>query len=149
MAKNVADWQKFPATIENYDQIKDYIIVAAEQAGISARRRLKLELGFEEVIINVINYAYESEGDIFIRCSNDEKIFSLDIVDYGTPFNPIKKNDARTLDKSAIEDRKIGGFGIAFMKKVFAEEIYRRENFFGKPANHLHLVFNKISQPAN
>ena len=144
--ESLSEWKKFPAQQESYEEIRDFIMEKVEHIGIDTKAEYKFELGIEEIIVNIISYAYESEvGDIFIKVVEDklqDKII-LDIVDYGIPFNPLEKNDPRAVDKSAIEDREIGGFGIAFVKKVFSELSYVYEPFFGKNANHLKLVFKK------
>lgn len=139
----MSEWKEFPAADEAYDDIRDYIVDAAICAGISEKRILKLELGVEEVVVNVINYAYENPGEIFIQVdyNAEKKEFALTIVDYGVEFNPLKKNDPRAVDKSQIEDRKLGGFGIAFIKKIFDRLNYERKDFNGKPANYFELVF--------
>lgn len=142
----LSDWEKFPAKQESYEEIHDFIMEKVERMGINAKTEYRLELGIEEIIVNIISYAYESEeGCIFVKVTEDkaqDKII-LDIVDYGIPFNPLTKNDPRAEDQSAIEDRELGGFGIAFVKKVFSELSYVYEPFFGKNANQLKLIFKK------
>lgn len=142
MKNEFLNWKKFPATHEDYEDIRDYIIDAASNAGISDKRLLKLELGIEEVIVNVISYAYEdNSGVIFINVTDDKPNFIIEIADYGVPFNPLETNDPRAVDTSEIQDRKVGGFGIAFIKKIFVEMTYSYKLFDGKQANYLKLVF--------
>ena len=142
---DLLNWRKFPAVEESYEEIRDYILDAAENYGVNAKNILRLELGVEEVVINVIHYAYEKDGNIFVKVSDDKENnqFILDLVDFGKPFNPLKKVDPRSVDKSNLEERKIGGFGIAFIKKKFAALEYNYENYNGKNANHLTLAFKK------
>lgn len=139
-------WKKFPAKDSAYEDIRDFIITAAVRAGVGKKRILKLELGFEEAVVNVISYAYDgNDGDIFIKVTDDidGKNFILELADYGKPFNPLEKNDPRAEDKSQIEERQIGGLGISFMKKTFAALDYSNKLFRGKEANCLKLVFKK------
>ena len=140
-----SDWKRFPAVEDAYETIRDYILEAAQSYGVNLKKILKLELGVEEIVINIIHYAYETDGDILVKVIDDKEKnqFVLDLIDFGTPFNPLEKIDPRSIDNSAIEKRKIGGFGIAFTKKTFAELNYSFEKFEGKDANHLTLVFNK------
>lgn len=140
-----SDWKKFPAVEDAYPNIRDYILESAKNCGVNLKKILKLELGVEEIVINVIHYAYKDGGDILVKVIDDAENhhFILELIDFGTPFNPLKKIDQRSIDKSAIEKRKIGGFGIAFTKKIFAALNYSFEKFEGKEANHLTLVFNK------
>ena len=135
------DWKKFRAEEKEYANIRDYIMARAEEAGINERDRLRLELGVEEVVINVIHYAYEDGGDLYVRTSIDDGKFTIELVDHGIPFNPLEKHDERAVDTSDIEDRKLGGFGIEFMRKKFSKVEYSDEPFMGKRANRLSMTF--------
>lgn len=140
-----SDWKRFPAVKDAYESIRDFILETAENYGVDLKKILKLELGVEEIVINIIHYAYETEGDILVKVNDDKENnqFILELIDFGTPFNPLEKVDPRSIDKSKLEDREIGGFGIAFTKKTFASLEYNYEIFDGQNANHLTLFFNK------
>ena len=131
-------WKKFRAEPDAYDEIRDYIMARADEAGIGVKDQLRLELGIEEAIVNVINYS--GSDDIWIKMTDGDG-FTVEIVDRGVPFNPLEKYDARAVDTSDIEDREIGGFGIAFMRKKFSKLEYSNEQFMGERANHLTLQF--------
>ena len=135
------DWKKFRAEDDEYDNIRDYIMARAEEAGIDPKNQLRLELGVEEVVINVIHYAYEGDGDLYVRTSTDSGKFTIELIDHGVPFNPLEKHDERAVDASDIEDRKLGGFGIEFMRKKFSKVEYSDEPFMGKRANRLTMTF--------
>ncbi len=145
MQENLSEWKKFPASEDAYESIKDFILDAAKNFNVKQEKILRLELGIEEIVINIIHYAYKDGGDIFVKVYDDEtqNIFYFELADYGTPFNPLEKIDPRSVDKSEIQDRKIGGFGIAFVKKTFVNLSYAYENFQGQKANHLTLGFKK------
>ena len=110
----------------------------AEDAGIDPKNQLRLELGIEEAIVNVINYS--GSENIWIKISDGDN-FTVEIVDHGVPFNPLEKHDARAVDTSDIEDRKLGGFGIEFMRKKFSKVEYSDEPFMGERANRLSMTF--------
>ncbi|MBQ7704548.1 MAG: ATP-binding protein [Selenomonadaceae bacterium] len=145
MQENFSGWKKFPATEDAYENIRDFIIDAAKNFNVQKENLLRLELGIEEIVINIIHYAYKDGGDIFVKVYDDEpqNIFYFELADYGTPFNPLDKIDPRSIDKSEIQDRKLGGFGIAFVKKTFVNLSYAYEDFQGQKANLLTLGFIK------
>ena len=60
-AKN-GSWKRFDAEMKWYERIRDEVMAAAEEAGVSMRQQLRLELGFEEVLVNIISYAYDDPG---------------------------------------------------------------------------------------
>lgn len=106
-------------------------------AGLTPKDRLKIELGFEEAVVNVINYSKSS--DIYIAFSRDESSIIIDIIDFGAPFNPLAKK-TKPLADSLVEQTE-GGLGIFFMRKTF-ELAYSYEKFLGKMANHLTMHYN-------
>lgn len=88
----------------------------------------KLELAVEEILVNVISYAYpEKPGKVRIAFSeNNANGFVIEIRDSGIPFDPLNAPEADT--HSSLDDRKIGGLGIFFMRKVVDVAHYRYEN---------------------
>ncbi len=88
----------------------------------------KLELAAEEMLMNVVSYAYPgSSGTVSLTAGeNDTGAFFIEIGDHGIPFDPLAAPEADTT--ASIEDRAIGGLGIHFMRKVVDYARYRREN---------------------
>lgn len=134
-------WRKFPATMEEYENIRNFIMEEAEKAGLSVKSQMKLELGAEEAIVNVIRHAYKDPGEVLLHAAQDDKDFIVDMADFGVPFDPLKK-DAVPSPDTPIEEREPGGYGIMFMKKTFARLTYTYEPIMGKNANHLRMIFS-------
>ena len=55
-------WKRYDADMKWFERIREDVVAAAEEAGVSPRQQLKLELGFEEILVNIISYAYEDPG---------------------------------------------------------------------------------------
>ena len=140
----IAEWKKYPASLDFYEEMRDELAAVFDAAQLPEDVRMKTEIGFEEAVVNIINYAYEDDGDIRIKISFDDEFFNIELVDHGQPFNPLEHNDARAEDDSPIDMREPGGFGIFLLKKTFDKLNYSRENFNGKPANHLTLSLRRI-----
>ena len=134
------NWQKFPATPDEYYSMLDFVMDAAEKAEVPANRQIYLELGFEEAASNIINYAYSPEnvGEISIRAYRDAEDFIIELKDSGEPFNPLLKEDIKE-KPTDLESAKVGGLGISFMRRIFDEMTYH----FGPDGelfcNHLKL----------
>ena len=134
------EWQKFPATRDEYYSMLDFVMDAAEKSGVPDKQQMYLELGFEEAAANVINYAYaESEGgEISIRAYREAEHFFIELKDSGEPFNPLLREeiDEKPAD---LESAKVGGLGISFMRRIFDDMTYH----FGRDGelfcNHLKL----------
>lgn len=119
------EWQKFPATREEYYSMLDFVMDAAEKSGVPENRQIYLELGFEEAASNVINYAYSAKegGEISIRAYREAEHFFIELKDSGEPFNPLLREeiDEKPAD---LESAKVGGLGISFMRRIFDEMTY-------------------------
>ena len=96
----------------------------------------KVSIALEEVLINIVSYAYEDTGniDIIYELTTDpKKELSVTIIDEGKEFDPLKKEDPNITD--LYEKRKIGGLGIFMTKQIMDEVSYLRKD----NKNILHL----------
>ena len=79
--------------------------------------RFKIRLCVEEVVENVVSYAYDAgAGYMKVETSFDDGVWEIRFEDAGTPFNPLAKEDPDiTLP---AEERPIGGLGIFLCKQM-------------------------------
>jgi serine/threonine-protein kinase RsbW len=110
-----------------YDQIGPvchFVAAAAEKAGMDDDGIFHMQLACDEACTNVIEHAYGAEGvgDIIVTWRVDSNLFTVTIQDHGRPFDP---NDVPPpnvpLQGDDLENMKIGGLGIHFMKKLMDE----------------------------
>jgi serine/threonine-protein kinase RsbW len=108
----------FPGEFDSLTEISEFITRFAEAAGLEARDIYAVQLAVDEACSNIIQHAYggEGEGDIECTCSLDEEGLTVVLRDEGCPFNPDEAPDP-DLDAD-IEDRKIGGLGLYFIKQL-------------------------------
>lgn len=131
-------------TVETRKEELDRVSAAIEDFGLEADWPLdlvfKVNLALEEVVINVINYAYDDGLHEFqVSLTSKADALTIEIIDDGRPFDPL--NDAPKPDvNAAMEDRNIGGLGIHLVSKMMDDVRYRREE--GK--NHLTLVTSLV-----
>ncbi|MBO6050524.1 MAG: ATP-binding protein [Bacteroidales bacterium] len=77
----------------------------------------KIRLSIEEVIENIVQYAYENgSGFLEVSTKQEDGVLYINFTDAGTPFNPLDKPDP-DISLSA-EDRPIGGLGIFISKQM-------------------------------
>lgn len=138
-----AEWREFPAQNEHYDEMLAYILETGEQAGVPMKRQLKLQLGFEEAVVNVISYAYGQEGGglLWLRAYPEDGELIIEIKDRGMAFNPLQKEDALEHKPASPEEAQIGGLGIAFMRRIFSDMAYEYAEEEGVFYNHLTMRF--------
>ena len=102
----------------------------------SGERRKEIKLVFEEVFVNIVDYAYRRDERCSVYVSFTKKKNTLGILfaDKGVYFNPLLKEDPDT--ENITEP---GGFGVFLIKKLSDECRYRR--LLGR--NVLTVIFQK------
>ncbi len=86
-----------------------------------------LHLALEEILTNVISYAYcdDREHDIRVRLSFKPGKVTAEVEDDGRPFSPL---EASIPDVSRpLEERTVGGLGIHLARNLMDALEYRRE----------------------
>jgi anti-sigma regulatory factor (Ser/Thr protein kinase) len=95
--------------------------------GLSPEVVFNLTLALDEVVTNIISYAYDDEAEhqIGIRVALDADGVSLQVEDDGRAFNPL---DAPKPDVGLdIDQRPIGGLGVHLVRSLMDALEYRRE----------------------
>ena len=108
------------------DRFKESFNAFSEENKIPTPIRRELNMVFDELLNNVISYAYQDEGEheIEVRVEVARERLVVSIADDGIPFNPF---DADKPDTGlAIEERTLGGLGIHLVLKVMDKVSYKR-----------------------
>ena len=112
--------------IEELERLAVFVEEVAEELGLDPELTMNLNLALEEVVSNVILYAYPREmGEkitIMAQCDSHNLVFT--ITDKGKEFDPTQVEEA-DITLSA-EDREIGGLGIYIVKNIMNEVTYQR-----------------------
>ena len=88
--------------------------------GLDKRTLKKMEVALEEAVVNVINYSNASHIQLTITHSP----LTITITDDGIPFDPTAQAEV-DIEKT-VEERQIGGLGIALLRQISDELHYRR-----------------------
>ena len=100
-------------------------LMASEDMPISDELQFKLRLCIEEVVENIVNYAYDGgDGWVEVGTQLNGDILTITLKDEGIPFNPLEKEDP-DITLSA-EERQIGGLGIFLCKQMMDKLEYER-----------------------
>lgn len=107
-----------------YDEIKtvcQFVKQGAEKAGLNETAVFHIELACDEACTNVIEHAYRGEnvGDITVSWQVVADMFVITVYDNGRPFDLDQIPPAPDIDN--IDDIKIGGLGIHFMRNLMDE----------------------------
>jgi len=119
------------ADLTELSRMKDFVLNAAERAGLSTKEAKRLRLAVEEAVTNVIQYAYDDttnsniEAAVSLTTHNDSDALSIIVTDQGRPFDPTKAPMADT--SIPADQRPEGGLGILLMHQMSDSMEYRRE----------------------
>lgn len=109
-------------------QLDEFLEKLSEKWEAVAKHSFNINLALEEAVTNVINYAYKDKNEHLINLdfSLEDSELKITITDDGIEFNPLLKEDPNT--ELSLEERKIGGLGIFFVKKIMDNIDYERIN---------------------
>ncbi len=118
---------RLAAEMDNLPQLREHVVACAAESDLPEEKLSKVELVMEELLVNIIEYAYpDAEGEIELHChTDDSQTLHILIADWGEPFNPTDKEDP-DLNQGLME-RKIGGLGIYFAKQMADGLQYERQ----------------------
>jgi serine/threonine-protein kinase RsbW len=116
-----------PAQLECLQEFLAAVSSCAKSQGFSTKKVQEIELATEEALVNIFKYSYpEGVGDVEVVCTFEDNTLMVDIIDLGIPFDVTSVPDPDI--NADISDRKIGGLGIFFIKKLMDDVQYQREN---------------------
>lgn len=98
----------------------------AERIGVPDADRQSMNMVLDDLLNNVISYAYPEGGDhvILVDVTLRGSRLVLMIEDDGIPFNPFAEQEPDT--EKPLEEREIGGLGIQLVRKTMDEYHYQR-----------------------
>ena len=99
-----------------------------EELGLDMELQMNLNLVMEEMVVNVISYAYPEgmEADIELLAESDGKELTFVLSDRGKEFDPtMNETTDSDMDINPAE-RDLGGMGIYIVKNIMNEVTYQR-----------------------
>lgn len=94
-----------------------------EGSGLDKTAATEIMTASEEIIVNVIHYAYpHNAGNIKIGYDHEPDRIIVTVTDGGIPFNPLERPEVDT--SLSIDERQEGGLGIFMAKNMTDEIIY-------------------------
>lgn len=125
------------SNLENLSLISDFIAQVARQYNLDDHIVSVIQLAVDEACTNIIQHGYslKEEGTLTIICQLRGNDFAIIIRDHGKPFDP---ESISTPDLDAdLEERKVGGLGLYFMRQVMDEVKF---HFDSKEGNELTMI---------
>jgi anti-sigma regulatory factor (Ser/Thr protein kinase) len=118
------------AAFSNGDDVASHVSQLLERIGqifrLPAEVLQDLSIALDEVVTNIVSYAYvdEESHDITIHCEIRDGNLETTIEDDGVAYDPLR---APPPDLDApIATRRVGGLGVYFVKKLMKSVSYER-----------------------
>ena len=117
---------KIKNQIDELDRVAAFVEEIGEELGLDMELQMNLNLVLEEMVTNVIFYAYPqgTEAEIELVAECDGKELALVLSDQGEEFDPTLKEDT-DMDVNPAE-RDLGGMGIFIVKNIMNKVTYQR-----------------------
>lgn len=111
---------------QELNRVAEFMETVCDELQLDMHVAMKLQVAMEEMVTNVIFYAYPegTSADITLIAESDDKEVTFVLSDSGKPFDPTAKEDA-DLDVNPM-DREQGGMGILIVKNIMNEVSYQR-----------------------
>jgi len=108
------------------DRLRSEVECFLEQCGVEGRASYHIQLALDELVTNVIHYAFDAQGGHAIELALTRGPSGVDMVltDSGKPFNPLMVPEPDT--DAPLENRRIGGLGVHFVRKTMDSVRYER-----------------------
>ncbi len=117
-----------PATLNSLKNIREFVVAAAQPAGLGWKATCRLRLGVDEMATNAIEHGYIdviSEATLCISADIDGKSLKIILEDRGKPYDPHQSPPLEAFDLP-LEQRRAGGLGIYLTLQGIDEFFYER-----------------------
>ena len=114
--------------VDDLQHVAAFVDEIADELHLPPELAMNFNLVLEEMVSNVIFYAYpkEKEAPIILTATADDKTISFIITDEGRAFDPTATEGADMSVNPA--DRQLGGMGIFITRQIMDEVSYQRIN---------------------
>ena len=119
LKNEIAELSRLAETIESHGAFR----------GWSMKWIMNITLSLDELVTNIVSYGYRDTDEHEIRVTLTERDRALMVVleDDGIAFNPLSEAAMPDLEAS-VEERRIGGLGVYFVKSLMDEVSYERRD---------------------
>lgn len=123
------DWIEVAAEHEDLALVQQFVLDKARSIDVLPAVTQKIKLVLEEVILNIISYAYGAGqgGLLKTGCALVAPgLFQIRIIDQGRAFDPLAQPEPDTA--LSLDDRNVGGLGVHLVRQMADQVEYQRQN---------------------
>ena len=113
--------------LSEIERLANTVIQFGRKKNLSDETIFDITLALEEIINNIISYAYEDkrEHQINVHVALKGAVLALEVKDDGVRFNPLEVSEIDI--NKPFKERQPGGLGLFFVRNLMDELAYRRE----------------------
>ena len=113
--------------LSEIERLANAVMQFGRENNFSDKVIFDINLALEEVVNNIISYAYKdkNEHQINIHMELEGPELVLKVEDDGVPFNPLEVPEPNI--KKPLEERQPGGLGLFFIRNLIDKLEYRRD----------------------
>ena len=118
------------AAPEQIDAVMNFVNRQLDVLSCPEETRVDLDVAVDELLSNIIRYAYGSETGTVTVCvetQEEPKAVILTFLDQGAPFDPLAEERPDTTSLPARE-RPMGGLGLYLVRSLVDEITYARRD---------------------
>jgi serine/threonine-protein kinase RsbW len=120
--------RRLPAQLDSVRELKESVKEMGLAVGLTEDVLLRIELALEEILVNIVSYAYseqEQPGWVEVNCRTEGAAgLTLQVRDAGRPFDPLELSQP-DLD-IPLAEREVGGLGVFLVRKMADRLRYER-----------------------
>lgn len=112
--------------VNELENVARFVEEIGEELGLGMELQMNLNLVMEEMVSNIIFYAYPegTQASIDLMAESDGKELTFVLSDQGREFDPTVMGEA-DVDTNPV-DRELGGMGIFIVKNIMNQVTYQR-----------------------
>ena len=125
--------------VQEVGRVIDMLEAFGAEQGIAQDQCLRFGLALDELITNVISHglAGRRDGEIILALEHASGALKAELADNGPPFDPL--SIATEVPTGDVEQRRVGGLGLALVKSVMDRLDYRRDDGFNRVTMEMKL----------
>ncbi|MBR6277073.1 MAG: ATP-binding protein [Prevotella sp.] len=118
---------KLKNQVGELERVNQFVEEIGEELNLDMEMQMNLNLVMEEMVSNIIFYAYPegSDAEIELMAESDGKELTFVLSDQGSEFDPTLKEDA-DVNINPIDREGLGGMGIFIVKNIMNQVTYQR-----------------------
>jgi len=124
---NINAKREFGTELSLVSELMGFVEEFLEKAGL-LEESFEIQLAVEEWYVNIVKHAFDgkNEGNVLMKLGFSEGTLEVEMSDNGPAFDPHTLTPPERPE--SVEEAKIGGLGVFFIRNLMDETAYRREN---------------------